>query len=413
MWQRAEQIAAEELWRTHERRRERLVAFARRRLRDQLRQRGASQRDVEMAGEVLDPEALTIGFARRFATYKRATLLFRDPDRLAQIVNDPDQPVQIIFAGKAHPRDNPGKDLICQIVGHSSEERFRRRIVFLENYDMATARYLVQGCDVWLNTPRRPREASGTSGMKAAANGVLNLSILDGWWDEAYQTALGWAIGRRETYADQDYQDGVESEALYSLLERDVVPAFYDRGRDGLPRQWISRMKAAIGGLCHVYNTHRMIGEYAQRLYMPAAVQYLRLSENDATKAKDLARWRARIRREWPAVSVAGVESEGLTDTTVRGQMKIRARVQMGSLTPADVLVQLYLGRVDSRGSFSEAEAIEMCPVGQIERGSHLFEATAVPTESGLHGYTFRILPRHEELVSPFLPGLITWAGES
>jgi len=214
VWQRAERIAAEELWRTHERRRERLVAFARRRLRAQLERRGASQMQIEAADEALDPEALTIGFARRFAPYKRATLLLRDPERLARILNDPDRPVQVIFAGKAHPRNDPGKELLRQIVDLARQERFRRHIVFLEDYDMAVARYLVQGADVWLNTPLRPREASGTSGMKATANGVLNLSILDGWWDEAYQPEVGWAIGRGEMYDDREYQDQVEAEAL-------------------------------------------------------------------------------------------------------------------------------------------------------------------------------------------------------
>lgn len=214
VWQRAEQVAPEELWRTHERRRERLVAFARRRLRAQLEHRGASQTAIEAADEALDPEALTIGFARRFAPYKRATLLLRDPERLARILNSPEQPVQVIFAGKAHPRNDPGKELVRQIIDLARQERFRRRVVFLEDYDMAVARYLVQGTDVWLNTPLRPREASGTSGMKATANGVLNLSTLDGWWDEAYRPEAGWAIGRGETYDDRAYQDDVGAGAL-------------------------------------------------------------------------------------------------------------------------------------------------------------------------------------------------------
>ncbi|MBD3325018.1 alpha-glucan family phosphorylase, partial [candidate division KSB3 bacterium] len=274
VWQKAGHIASGELWFTHERRRERLVAFARRKLRSQLERRGASQKEIEAADEVLDPEALTIGFCRRFATYKRATLILRDPDRLDRILNNPDRPVQIIFSGKAHPKDDPGKSLIQQIVNLARQDRFRRRIVFLEDYDMAVARYLVQGSDVWLNTPLRPREASGTSGIKAAANGVLNLSILDGWWDEAYQPDVGWAIGRRETYEDQQYQDAVEAENLYDLLEQEVVPLFYDRSVDGLPRRWISHMKACIGKLCHFFNTHRMVQEYAEHSYLPAADQY-------------------------------------------------------------------------------------------------------------------------------------------
>ena len=259
VWRRVERIPAVELWRTHERRRERLVAFARRRLRGQLARRGAPQAEIEAADEVLDLNALTIGFARRFATYKRATLLLRNAERLARILGDPRRPVQVIFAGKAHPKDDAGKELIRQIMELARQEAFRRRLVFVEDYDMEVARYMVQGVDVWLNNPRRPREASGTSGMKAAANGVLNLSILDGWWDEAYQPEVGCAIGRGETYDDPDYQDQVEADTPYDLLEQDIVPTFYDRGADGLPRRWISRMKASIGNLCYFLNSHRMV----------------------------------------------------------------------------------------------------------------------------------------------------------
>ena len=295
VWQRVERIPTEELWRTHERRRERLTSFARRRLRIQSEQRGAPPSEIEAADEVLNPEALTIGFARRFATYKRATLLLRDPDRLLRILDDPQRPVQIIFAGKAHPRDNEGKELIKQIVGLARQEAFRRHLVFLEDYDITVARYLLQGADVWLNTPRRPLEASGTSGMKAMANGALNLSVLDGWWDEAWDmsdprsTPLGWAIGGREDYSDQAYQDQVEAEALYDLLEHDVIPTFYERGANNLPRRWISRMKASIGILSPFFNTHRMVQEYAERFYLPAATRYRQLTADGISGAKALA----------------------------------------------------------------------------------------------------------------------------
>jgi starch phosphorylase len=415
VWQRVETISSDELWRTHERRRARLVAFARRRLQSQVRQRGVAQGDVALAAEALDPAALTIGFARRFATYKRATLLFRDPERLARIVNDPDRPVQFIFSGKAHPRDTPGKDLICQIHKYSMDERFRGRIAFLENYDMSIARYLVQGSDVWLNTPRRPREASGTSGMKAAANGVLNLSILDGWWDEAYdpsyEPAIGWAIGRREVYDDPEYQDTVESEALYSLLEREVVPLFYDRGRDGLPRRWVSLMRSSIGRLCHQFNTHRMVGEYAEQLYMPATLQYVHLSEDNSARAKSLARWRKHVGANWGLVAIADAQVAPIEDSTVRAGVSIRATVRLGSLTPDDVRVQLVVGRVDAREQISCPQVIEMRRAGGLDEGAYVYEAAAIPQQSGLHGYTLRVLPRHPDLSTPFVPGLITWAG--
>jgi starch phosphorylase len=410
VWQRAGGISAEELWRTHERRRERMVAFARRRLRSQLVRRGASQAEMEIADEVLNPEALTIGFARRFATYKRATLLLRDPDRLARILNNPDRPVQIIYAGKAHPRDDPGKELIRRIAVLARQEQFRHRVVFLEDYDMAVARYLVQGCDVWLNTPLRPREACGTSGMKAAANGVLNLSTLDGWWEEAYLPEVGWAIGRGETYDDPDYQDQVEAEALYDLLERDVVPTFYERGADGLPRRWIARMKASIGNLCHYFNTHRMVGEYTKRFYLPAASRYQQLTADGMARAKALAAWKARVQASWPQVRVETVETATFTELKAGDEVQVQARVRLGALTPDDVTVELWLGRVNDRGEIVAAEATPMPPVGPAGDGSWHFAASIVPYQSGLHGYTVRVLPRHPDLTTPFVPGLIVWA---
>ncbi|MDR1637382.1 MAG: alpha-glucan family phosphorylase, partial [Treponema sp.] len=243
IWDRMDRISDEELWRTHERRRERLVAFVRDRIRLRLERTGAGRHYAGQAEDALSPYALTLCFARRFATYKRGNLLLRDPERLLRLVKDNDRPVQLIFAGKAHPHDMPGKDLIRDIIHFAEKYDVTSRIVFVENYDMTVARYLTSGGDVWLNTPRRPLEASGTSGMKASMNGVLNCSILDGWWDEAYNSQVGWAIGHGELYRDEKLQDDVESKALYDLLERDIVPLFYQRGRDGLPREWIKMMK--------------------------------------------------------------------------------------------------------------------------------------------------------------------------
>jgi starch phosphorylase len=254
IWNRVENIPDVELWRTHERRRERLVAFARNRLRKQVMSRGGSQFEIAAAGEVLDPSALTIGFARRFATYKRATLIFEDLERLTNILNNPVFPVQLIIAGKAHPKDDEGKKLIQEIIQISQDERFRKRIVFLENYDMNVARYMVEGCDIWLNNPRRPLEASGTSGMKVIANGGLNFSVLDGWWDEGYDPEVGWKIGNGEEYLDLEYQNEVESNQLYSTLEREIVPLFYNRGDDKLPRSWLSKMKMSMKRLAPVFN---------------------------------------------------------------------------------------------------------------------------------------------------------------
>jgi starch phosphorylase len=417
IWQRVETISSGELWRTHERRRERLVAFARRRLRRQLQRQGIPWREIETAGEALDPEVLTIGFGRRFATYKRATLLLRDPDRLARIVGDAQRPVQIIFSGKAHPQDDAGKKLIQQIITLSRQEPFRRRLVFLEDYDLAAARALVQGADVWLNTPRRPMEASGTSGMKAAANGVLNLSTLDGWWDEAWRDAerapvpIGWAIGRGEAYDNPDQQDDLEAEALYGLLEQEVVPAFYTRGPDGLPRLWIDRMKASIGALCHYYNTHRMVREYTERFYLPAAAHERGLAEDEWARARALAAWRARIEGSWDQVRVEAVDSTPAGGIQVGGELCVRARVRLGDLTPEDVAVELCLGRLAADGNFLETETTPMRTVSPAESDGWLFEgAGASCLKSGLHGLTVRVLPRHVDLPNRFPPGKITWA---
>jgi starch phosphorylase len=418
-WQRARNIPPEELWRTHERRRERLVAFVRRRLRGQEERRGVHWAEVEGTREVLIPDALTIGFGRRFATYKRATLLLRDPDRLARLLTSPERPVQVIFAGKAHPRDDAGKELIREIVALSRREPFQRRLVFLEDYDLAVARALVQGCDVWLNTPQRPLEASGTSGMKAAANGVLNLSTLDGWWDEAWwgmdldAAPLGWAIGRGEDYEDPEYQDQVEAEALYELLEQEIVPTFYARAADGLPRRWIDRMKSSIGQLCPVYNTQRMVKQYAEGAYRPAFARYQRLAADGQARARALAAWRQRVEKRWGQVRLEAIDCGLPPAIRVGEEICAQARVHLDGLGPEDIAVQLYLGRLDAQGSFLDPEATPLSLVGPDGAAAFHFESgRTICRRSGLHGYTLRVLPHHPDLATPFVPGLITWASE-
>jgi starch phosphorylase len=417
LWKRVENIPAEELWRTHERRRERLVAFARRRLRVQLQRRGAPQSEIDAADEVLDPDALTIGFARRFATYKRANLLMRDVGRLQQILNQPGRPVQILFAGKAHPRDDAGKALIQEVVKLAQQKEFRRRLVFLEDYDMAVARYLVQGSDIWLNTPLRPQEASGTSGMKALPNGGLNLSIPDGWWDEAWHAAtaekrfIGWAIGNGETYDDPDYQDQVESAALYALLEQDIVPVFYERSADGLPRRWIAQMKSSISTLCPSFNMQRMVKEYAADFYVMADKRYQQLTANHSERTRALAAWTAHMQAHWKEVRVESVDSLSHADLPVGSHLQVRARLQLGALSPEQVAVELYAGRLDADGELTGAYTIPMQVAGEGRGGVWTFEAATVPCpRSGLHGYTVRITPFHPDEPKAFLPGLITWA---
>lgn len=413
VWRQVVRIPDEELWRTHERRRERLVAFARRRLCAQLEKRGSQPSEIRLAAEVLDPEALTIGFARRFATYKRSTLLFHDLERLANIVGDRERPVQIIFAGKAHPRDNPGKDLIRQIIHHARRPEFRSRIVFVEDYDMVVARYLVQGVDLWLNTPRRPHEASGTSGMKATANGALNLSILDGWWDEGYTPETGWAIGHREEYDDEqaEYQDQVEANAIYDLLEKDIVPLFYERGRDGLPRGWIAKMKAAMRDHAGVFNTNRMVCQYFDECYLPSAERRQRLMEDDLEQTKSLAAWKAQVRQQWPQIHIERIwmeRPEG-QELKVGDHLQVQAQVHLGELKPTDVAIELFHGLLSAEGVIVRGRALPTLIAQSKGDGDYIFAGAISCLTSGRHGYALRIVPQHEDMGNPFEMGLVLW----
>ncbi|HEX2028501.1 MAG TPA: alpha-glucan family phosphorylase [Nitriliruptorales bacterium] len=421
LWRRLDEVAPEELWRLHELRRHKLVDFVRRRVRAQLEQRGASSSEVADAANVLDPDALTIGFARRFATYKRAALIASDPDRLARIMGDPHRPVQLIVAGKAHPRDDAGKELIRRIAELSRDDRFRGRVVFVEDYGMAVARYLVAGADVWLNNPVRPREASGTSGMKAAANGVLHLSTLDGWWDEAWHdlaadfgVPFGWAIGRADAFDDPVRHDHVDAQSLYDLLEHDVVPTFYERGEDGLPRSWIARMLASITLLTPCFNTHRMLREYTETLYLPASRSATALTADGLARARTLAAWRGRVTDGWMKVRCEVEAEDGPTQAEVRvgEQLRPRARVQLGGLSADDVVVELYIGRVGPDGEIADGHALPMQVIGEDGDGV-LFEAVDVQTRaSGQYGYTVRVRPRHRDLPGRFVAGCMTWANE-
>lgn len=409
-WERVDHIPDAELWRTHERRRERLVAFARGRLRKQLIERGAPPGEVALADEALDPDALTIGFARRFATYKRGNLIFRNLERLSAILNDKDRPVQIIFSGKAHPRDHGGKELIAEIQHIARRPELRRRVLFLEDYDMNVARYLVQGVDVWLNNPRRPLEASGTSGMKAAANGGINLSILDGWWDEAYTPDNGFAIGKGEEYNDLAYQDEIESRSIYDLLEHEIVPRFYQRGPDGLPRAWLRMMKTTIRTLAPVFNTGRMLAEYTNVSYAPSALRFATLTGEGFKHAHGLAEWRRYLQRSWSHIKVEEVKARAGNDPIqVGGTLEVTARIQLGELTPQDVEVQLYHGRVDNAGQIPEAEKVIMRHNGHADGKVWVYTGVIPCQKTGHQGYAVRVLPFHQHLQSVYEPGLITW----
>ncbi len=414
VWQGVESIPDEELWATHEEQRERLVTFIRERLAYQMRRRGVSQAEIDDAANVFNPKALTIGFARRFATYKRATLFMKDIERLEKLVANADRPVQFVFAGKAHPHDTPGKELIREIDRLSRTPAFRNHLVFLEDYDMNIARYMYHGVDVWMNNPRRPKEASGTSGMKVIANGGLNFSILDGWWDEGYNADVGWAIGKGEEYSEDewDMQDRIESEALYNVLENDIVPLFYEqRNTADLPEAWIRKMKASIETLTPFFNTRRMVREYTEGYYIPTYERAYSLTHpNDNSKA--LVQWINNVRANWPHTGIGEIEVIE-PEIKVGATTTVTAKIYLNNLTPDDVVVQVYYGKLDGRNDIVEdtSEAVNMVPpTSHDDDGAWVYKTELSYDSSGERGINIRILPNHKHLANPFQLGLIKWA---
>ncbi len=410
VWDRVDRIPDIELWRTHQRRRERLVFFARQRLKEQLKRRGSQMYEISAADEALSPHALTIGFARRFATYKRANLLFSDLERLKKLVKDSNRPIQFILAGKAHPQDEPAKKIIKEIVHTMRDPDFRSNFVFIEDYDINVARYLVQGCDVWLNNPRRPQEASGTSGMKAAANGVLNLSILDGWWDEGYTSDVGWAIGNPQDFENTEMQDKVEAQSLYDCLEHDVIPTFYDRDNADLPREWIRKMKASMKLLGREFNTHRMLEEYTEILYLPAMRAGKTLIADNYSKGKDLAQWHQTIRKNWTDVSIIDVKTTSSGhDLLVGDKMAIQVKTRLGAIDPKSVAVEGAVSRLDSKGKMVKPSIVCLDYESGQANGEHTFTGQFCCMESGRHGYTVRIRAYNQNLVRDYSSEFLTW----
>lgn len=414
IWDKINDIPDEELWRTHERRRERLVAFARKRLTKQVIDRGGNQQELLRASEVLNPSALTIGFARRFATYKRATLIFRDIDYLANLLNNPQTPVQIIIAGKAHPQDEAGKAFIKEIFEIAHTEEFRRKIVFLENYDMNVARYMVEGCDIWLNNPRRPMEASGTSGMKVLANGGLNFSVLDGWWDEAYSADVGWKIGTREEFPESEYQDEIESREIYSILEREVIPLFYEREVGNIPRKWIGMVKKSMKNLAPQFNTSRMVKDYLENLYLPAHQKRKKMSQNNWELVRKIADWKQMVERNWNSLKIMDIKTEGNGEDIFVGQnYKITADIELGELTPDDVEVQLYYGPLEMQEDPSNNKTLTM-EVSSKREGPFIYTYTGsiMADASGAFGFTIRIVPKYDLMINPFEMRKVFWANK-
>jgi starch phosphorylase len=402
-----DKIASGEICRVKRELRQRLVDDARVRLRNSMLERGAAPAELGWTESALDADVLTIGFARRVPSYKRLTLMLRDPERLKRLLLHPDRPVQLVIAGKSHPADDGGKKLIQEIVRFADDPEVRHRIVFLPNYDIAMAQPLYPGCDVWLNNPLRPYEACGTSGMKAALNGGLNLSILDGWWDEWYDGNNGWAIPSADVVDDPERRDDIEAGALYDLIENEVAPRFYDVDATGVPSRWIEMVRHTLKSLGPKVLASRMVRDYVTRLYVPAAAS-ARVVAADTGRAGELAAWKRAVRDGWPAVRVEHVESSGVADVPEVGdEIAVRAFVALGGLSPDDVVVQLVHGTIAHEDDLVDVVSAPMALAESYDGGRHRFEGTVTLARTGPFGYSVRVLPNHDLLASPAELGVV------
>lgn len=363
--------------------------------------------------KTINPDVLTIGFSRRFATYKRAALIFRDIARIKRILNMQDMPVQLIFAGKAHPADKPAQDIIKYINDIARQEGFEGKVVLLENYNIALARRLVQSVDVWLNNPRMPMEASGTSGQKACINGVLNLSVLDGWWREGCNGKNGWAVGNDAIYENDFYQDNADSESLYEILERSLVPLYFDTDEKGIPTRWIKMMKESIKSLAAGFSTHRMVQEYTTKLYVPTMERIMNIAANDYQLVKQLTQWKQKVNDNWQHVSITGgrlSDNPGNIPVAAGEGINLEAVVTLGNLKPEDVSVELYYGSMDSSGYVASGEYVPMQFIEETAPGTYRNRADLVLTDSGEYGFNFRVVPAARDLADKFELRLVKWA---
>ncbi|PYL61919.1 MAG: alpha-glucan phosphorylase [Verrucomicrobia bacterium] len=413
-WRGVIDIPDAQLWETHQKLKNRLIDFVRDRERQRRERMGESPESIRKVNRVLDPEILTIGFARRFATYKRGTLLFSDKERLKRLVNDTTRPVQFIFAGKAHPRDEAGKALIQEVYKFSRGAGLENRVVFLEDYDSYIARRLVQGVDLWLNHPLRPLEASGTSGMKSAPNGGINLSVLDGWWREGYNGSNGWAIGAEIDNGTTEFQNEVDASSLYQLLENQIVPLYYAKPDGKLPLAWLQLMRESIRSVTPVFNTQRMVKEYTEQLYVPAARAHGNFSSNSCGAATQLSQWKAQMRKDWPQVQISDVQVANKDRQTilVGESLQIRAWVHLGAVDPQHVRVEAYHGELDNGDIRNPTATVlnQSCDQSRTGDGNYLYEGSVPATESGTYGFSVRVVPTHPCLMQGHELRLITWS---
>ncbi|PYL97557.1 MAG: alpha-glucan phosphorylase [Verrucomicrobia bacterium] len=410
-WRRVIDIPDSELWETHQQLKHRLVEFVRERVRIRRERIGDSPEAIRNVNRILDPEVLTIGFARRFATYKRGALLFSDKERLKRLLNDTTRPVQFIFAGKAHPRDEGGRALIQEVYRFSREAGFENRVVFLEDYDSYIARRLVQGVDLWLNNPLRPMEASGTSGMKSAPNGGINLSVLDGWWHEGFNGNNGWAIAAEISDGTVEFQSAVDANSLYQLLENQIIPLYYAKPDGKLPLAWLQLMRESIRSVTPVFNTHRMVKEYTERLYIPAARSHENFAQNGCEPATQLSQWKARMRKDWPQVRIHNVQvgNKDRQNIFVGESLQVSAHVYLGDVDPNHVRVEAYHGEADNGGIKNPSVSV-LNASGRNGDGSYLYQGSVPASETGAYGFSVRVVPTHPHLMQSHELRLIAWS---
>jgi starch phosphorylase len=410
-WRRVMDIPDAQLWETHQNLKRRLVEFVRERVRQRRERIGDSPEAIRNVNHILDPEILTIGFARRFATYKRATLLFTNKERLRGLLMDTTRPVQFIFAGKAHPRDEGGKALIQEVYRFIREADLEHRVVFVEDYDSYIARRLLQGVDLWLNHPLRPLEASGTSGMKAAPNAAINLSVLDGWWREGYNGNNGWPVGADFNNGTVEFQNEVDATSFYQLLENQIVPLYYAKPDGKLPLAWLQLMRESIRSVTPVFNTHRMVKEYTERLYIPAAKSHEDFSRDGCATATELSQWKAQMRKDWPQVRIQEVQvgNQDRQNISVGEALQISARIHLGEVDPNHVRVEAYHGEAENDGVKNPSVTV-LNESGRNGDGSFIYQGAVPALESGTYGFSVRVVPTHPHLMQAHELRLITWS---
>ena len=410
VWEKIKTIPDDKLWKVHMDRKAKLIALVKENVTRRLRREGVSYDEIVEATSKLNPEALTIGFARRFATYKRATLIFKDLERITQILNDENKPVQLIFAGKAHPADREGADLIKYIHEISMKPQFKGKIFILENYNIEISRYMVSGVDIWLNNPRRPMEASGTSGQKASVNGVVNFSVLDGWWAEGYNQKNGWSIGTNKEYSSYEEQDRADSESIYYTLENKIIPTYYNKDKDGISKGWMELMKNSIMSTGGKYSTARMLVDYTNQLYMPLC-NLTKKYYNDLNKVTEYNAWKQNMYASWKDVQIEQLENNADNITVDAGtSIDVKCSVVLPNIDPGSVRVEVYYGKFLEDGTVQDVKIIPMKMDGKEEENKKYYYTAKIDLSSGgNYGYSFRVMPQNEMLLDSANMDLVKW----